>query len=635
MSRGSKAGAMHDCGITVNRLRSLTLDEILPHRDAFLRSEPAAALENECLRNELAELKAENRHLAAQVEAVRSGASAVLHELDTKMLVRGVARQAVHLLNAESAIVELYDQDVAYFRASHHVQSSLYQRSETTQDLSLDPETINSLSQWVVRHRQSYLFRADSLSHGVPGVDLLQAGCCNALCVPMLDHQGYVVGLLQVQNHRGSVGFSPQELAVAETLATQATIGLERSRLFDRMQEWSQSLETLLAFNAAVNQHLNPSELVRRLVENAARFLKADGAFAGLALPVEPGSIVVMSTEGYWDHGVWHEWARTWRPLEGLPGQVLENEFPYLANEYSEDRIADAELLARFEVHRALCVPIKDVEDCVLGFFELHRGSNQPAFTWQDAAFVESLANTTAVAIRNAQLIKALEIKSQALELKSQQVRALSAHNLLCLEAERKHIARELHDEAGQALIAIQLGLQVLSRQVPVEFRADLAHLSQQVNDSTRLLGNLATRLRPATLDRLGLHGALRQLALDYQERLGIPIVLDLSSSAARLPREMELALYRIAQEALTNAAKYAQATRVDVMLMEEEGDILLSIRDDGQGFDATTQIAGAQLGAGLGLMGMKERAEMLSGRLTIESRTGRGTEVMVRVPLP
>jgi signal transduction histidine kinase len=632
---------MRDGIKATNGMLSAILDESSAYREscdeALVPRDLPGSHETRRPRQEIAALKVENRHLAAQVEALRSGASAVLHELDTKMLVRTIARQATHLLNAELAIVELYDQDVAYFRASHHIQSTFYNRAETTQDLSLEPEAINSLSQWVVRHRQSHLFREDCARPGFSGTDLLLAGCRNALCVPMLDHQGYVVGLLQVQNHRVSANFTQQEVAVAETLATQATIGLERSRLFDRMQEWSQSLETLLAFNAAVNQHLNPSELVRRLVENAARFLKADGAFAGLALPVEPGSTLVMSTEAYWDHGLWHDWVRTWRPLEGLPGHVLENEFPYLANEYPEERIADAELLARFEVHRALCVPIKDVADCVLGFFELHRGSNQPPFTWQDAAFVESLANTTAVAIRNAQLIKALEIKSEALELKTQQVRALSAHNLLCLEAERKHIARELHDEAGQALIAIQLGLQLLVRQVPPEFRSDLAHLSQQVNHSTKLLGNLAKRLRPATLDRLGLHGALRQLALDYQERLGIPIMLDLSSSSARLPREMELALYRIAQEALTNAAKYAQATRVDLMLMEEEGDILLSVRDDGRGFDTTAKSigSGAQLSAGLGLMGMKERAEMLSGRLAIESAPGRGTDVVVRVALP
>jgi len=456
----------------------------------------------------------------------------------------------------------------------------------------------------------------------VSSKDLLEAGCRNALCVPMLNHQEYVVGVLQVQNHRLNANFSHQDLAVLEALATQAAIGLERTRLFDRMQEWTQSLEVLLAFNAAVNQHLNPSELVRRLVENAARFLKADGGLAGLALPAEPTGDVIMSSEAYWDRGTWHEWPRSWKSLEGLPGHVLENEFPYLSNEYREDRIADAEWISRFEVHRAICVPIKDTDESVIGFFELHKGSDRPPFTWQDAAFVESLANTTAVAIRNAQLLKALEIKNQ-------QIQALSAYNLLRLEEERKHISRELHDEAGQALIAIQLSLQVLSRQVPSNLRADVAQLGSQVSHSTKLLGNLARRLRPPTLDRLGLHGALRQLALDYQERLGIQIALDLSNSCARLPQLMELALYRIAQEALTNTAKYAEARRVEVSLSQEDGEVVFSVCDDGKGFDYSAQHTG------LGLMGMKERADMLPARLTILSRPGKGTEILVRAPLP
>lgn len=567
------------------------------------------------LGKQIARLTSENRQLAGQVEALRKGAASVLHELDTAMLARAVARQAAHLLNAEYALLELYDQDAPYFRTSH-----THHKAETTQDLGT--EGVNSLSAWVVRHRQSHCFNATDTNHRVPCADLLENGCRNALCVPLLNHQGYVVGVLQAQNHRSDSNFSQQEMAIAETLAVQAAIGLERTRLFDRMQEWTQSLEILLAFNAAVNQHLNPFELVRRLVENAARFLKADGGLAGLALPMEDSGAISMSSEAYWNHGVWHDWRRAWGPLEGLPGHVLENEFPYLSNEYPEDHLADRELLAQFDVQRALCVPIKDVDECVIGFFELHKGANQSPFTWQDAAFVESLANTTAVAIRNAQLLKALEIKSQ-------QVQALSAHNLLRLEEERKHIARELHDEAGQALIAIQLSLQVLSRQVPPELRDDVSQLGTQVSRSTELLGSMARHLRPPTLDRLGLHGALRQLALDYEQRLAIQIVLDLSTNCDRLPQTMELALYRIAQEALTNTAKYAEATRVDVTLMQEEGELYFSVRDDGKGFDYSAQHSG------LGLMGIKERADMLAARLSIHSRPGQGTEIVVRAQLP
>ncbi len=595
-----------------DRPESQGASEKMPDRQSV-----SAAEENLELKSQIAELKAETRHLATQVVALRSGAEAVLHELDTGMLARAIARQATHLLNAEFAMVELYDQDLPYFRTSH-----IHRKIEKTQDLVAEMGEVNSLSRWVLSHRQSSLFDAAHPGARVPGDDLVEAGVSNAVCVPMLNHQGLVVGILQVQNHRTGLPFAPHDLAIAETLAVQGTIGLERTRLFDRMQEWTQALEILLAFNAAVNQHLNPSELVRRLVEHATRFLKADGGLAGLVLPASPSGASSMASEAYWHRGLWHEWSRTWVPMEGLPGYVLENEFPYLSNEYPDDRLADPELITLFDVQRAICVPIKDVEEKVIGFFELHKGANQTAFTWQDAAFVESLANTTAVAIRNAQLMKALEIKTQ-------QIKALSAHNLLQLEDERKHIARELHDEAGQALIAIQLGLKVLSRQVPPELREEVAQLGVQVGNSTELLGNLARHLRPPTLDRLGLHGALRQLALDYKQRLDIQIVLDLSSACDRLPEQVELALYRIAQEALTNTAKYAGATRIDVTLARDEDEIFFSIHDDGKGFDDSAQHTG------LGLRGMKERADMLPARLSIRSRPGQGTEILVRVPFP
>jgi two-component system sensor histidine kinase UhpB len=240
------------------------------------------------------------------------------------------------------------------------------------------------------------------------------------------------------------------------------------------------------------------------------------------------------------------------------------------------------------------------------------------------AALVEAMRRGASARLH--EFDKAVDFASEGVEVNREQLQALSAYHLLRLEEEHKHVARELHDEAGQALVAIQLGLRVLLRKVPVDLRSEVEQLMVQVGRSTKLLGNLARRLRPPTLDRLGLHGALRQLALDYQERLGILIVLDLATTSKPLSKATELALYRIAQEALTNAAKYAAATRVDVMLVAEEGDLVLSIRDDGQGFDYAAQHHG------LGLLGMRERAEMMQARFEVRSRPGHGTEIFVRV---
>src|SRR5271167_1904651 len=134
--------------------------------------------------HEVAQLKAANRQLAGQVESLRRGASAVLNELDTNMLARAVARQAVLLLHAEQALVELYVQDLPYLRTEQ-----LQRTTAITRDLSND-DGVNSLSAWAVRHRQSILFDAEAPSAQAPCADLVAAGCRNAICVPMLNHQG-------------------------------------------------------------------------------------------------------------------------------------------------------------------------------------------------------------------------------------------------------------------------------------------------------------------------------------------------------------------------------------------------------------------------------------------------------------
>ena len=152
--------------------------------------------------------------------------------------------------------------------------------------------------------------------------------------------------------------------------------------------------------------------------------------------------------------------------------------------------------------------------------------------------------NTTAVAIQNARLLETLEIKSH-------QISALSAFHVTRLEEERRHISRELHDEAGQVLIAIKLALQVLARELPPEMlkalRSELDRMRDLINQSTMQLKDLAKRLRPPTLDQLGLDVAIRQLVVDHQPRTGMAANLDLHPPAARLPQSAEIALYRVA----------------------------------------------------------------------------------------
>jgi signal transduction histidine kinase len=572
----------------------------------------------DALRAELARVTRERSRLARELELAQISARITRDELDTQRLARELARHAAVLLNAERVLVFVCDNDVARARARA-------QRGKLASELELEGFVYGSsdgITGQVMLRQQTVLSpnAADDArfdlhrQRGMP--------CRNALCVPVINHQRHVIGVIEAHNRRDGGIFTQDDASAAQMLAMQSATGIERARMFERMHEWAQSLESLLAFNAAINAHLNPQMLVRRLVENAARFLKADGGMAGLAIPQENGEITLVA-DSYWHLGEWHPYTRTWRSNEGLPGFMLVSEFPYVTNTYTEDQYHDPQLAAQFDVRKVLCVPIKNAQDRVLGFFKLHNSAHGHSFTWQDAGFLESLANMTAVAIENALLIKALEATNA-------QVQALSAGHLNRLEEERRRISRELHDEAGQALIGVKLALQVMALRVQgdsPELRGELDALREQVNAATTQIKNLARHLRPPTLDELGLSTAIRQLASDLERRGGARIRLDMVEFEPRLPQTFETALYRIAQEALTNIQKHANASQVWLMLGCKDGNALLTVCDDGCGFDAK------RVESGLGLLGMRERAEMLGGHVRISGAAG-GTRIDVQIPM-
>lgn len=197
-------------------------------------------------------------------------------------------------------------------------------------------------------------------------------------------------------------------------------------------------------------------------------------------------------------------------------------------------------------------------------------------------------------------------------------------------EDERRHLARELHDEAGQQLTTLILGLNSARLQAP-SLEEPLARLQELAQQTASSLHRLACRLRPASLDALGLEAALRH-RLEGWGGPGAPRVEMHSTLGGDegLTAEAETHLYRIVCEALTNVARHAGARRASVILQRARGHLLAIVEDDGRGFDPDAAPAGR-----LGLGGMRERAALIGGSVQIESALGRGTTVLVRVPLP
>jgi signal transduction histidine kinase len=201
-------------------------------------------------------------------------------------------------------------------------------------------------------------------------------------------------------------------------------------------------------------------------------------------------------------------------------------------------------------------------------------------------------------------------------------------------DAERRRLARELHDQVGQVLTAIRLNLELAQRERGARHEAAIAEALTLLNQAVGQVRDFALELWPTILDELGLPAAVRWLAARQKRWSGLEFHLDLGNVGA-LPQEVEAAAFRIVQEALTNVARHAKARRVEIRLRRVRGSLELLVRDDGQGFDIGEARKRADSSATLGLAGMEERASLAGGKLEILSIKGRGTSVRVRFPVP
>lgn len=250
-------------------------------------------------------------------------------------------------------------------------------------------------------------------------------------------------------------------------------------------------------------------------------------------------------------------------------------------------------------------------------------------FTDNSLRMLTATGRQIGIAIENAGLYEELR-ETEMLR------RQLLERGIELQEEERRRIARELHDQTSQRLTSILMTLRVLGEARSLaEVHVRVEDLREMAAQALEEVHDLALALRPRLLDDLGLLAALQHHLGEFRDRSHLPVdfqVLGLDNK--RLPSRVETALYRIAQEALTNVVRHAQAHNVGVLLEVRDTSVVLIVEDDGRGFDVS-QVMGSHVHDGnLGLYGMRERAALLGGTLTIESALGEGTSVFAQIPL-
>ncbi len=221
-----------------------------------------------------------------------------------------------------------------------------------------------------------------------------------------------------------------------------------------------------------------------------------------------------------------------------------------------------------------------------------------------------------------------------ALRKYAKQLRDLSKHFVDVQEEERRHLARELHDEIGQVLSAVSVNLQALNEVIDVKSRSRLDESIEIVDRAITQVRNLSLDLRPSMLDDLGLISTLRWYADRHAQRAGLRLEFVADATGDRLPAELEIASYRVVQEALTNIVRHAKATHVRLELHQCDAALRLVIHDDGIGFDVTAVREGAAHGVSFGVLGMRERVELIGGQIEIDSKHDHGTTIHVSIPI-
>src|SRR5581483_2559442 len=279
-----------------------------------------------------------------------------------------------------------------------------------------------------------------------------------------------------------------------------------------------------------------------------------------------------------------------------------------------DDPEVEQETARRLGARSALYVPLL-VRDEAIGVIAAHdKQGSEVRFSDEDQRLAEIFASRAAVAVELRQ-----RVARDALQ------RVVSAQEL-----ERRRLARELHDETGQALTSILLGLRGLEEVKDADaLKATVGEVRDLVRSTLQDVRRLAVELRPKALDDFGLVAALERLTESFAEQTGIAVEFAAPKDADRLPAEVETALYRIVQESLTNVVKHARASRVSIVLTRRRSSVSIVVEDDGVGFEP-----GRETGDGIGLLGMQERVGLLGGRVALESRPGAGTTFVAEVPL-
>jgi signal transduction histidine kinase len=415
--------------------------------------------------------------------------------------------------------------------------------------------------------------------------------------------------------------FSSEDQQLLRLFAAQAAIAIENARLHQTTVQRAKRLATLNELMRKLTTLLDPPQLAREILQ-AVQDLIPDAVSRLWEYVEGVDELHVVASVGL--QAAEAGYRLRLRRGEGFLGTAIATRQPVISRDVVRDpRFVNKAWGAAEGLVSSIALPLVYGERVTGG---LVISTRQPHdFTDEEVNLLQSFAAQAAIALENARFFEQVREGRERLQSLSRQLVEVQ-------EGERRNIARELHDEIGQLLTGLKLLLEMGARVRPEKVKARLSEAQALVNELITRVRELSLDLRPAMLDDLGVLPALLWHFERFTELSRVRVVFRHSGlEEQRFSPEVETAAYRIVQEALTNVARHAKVAEVAVRLWVDENTLDLRIEDRGAGFDPEATLSAA---ASSGLAGMRERAVLLGGRLTVTSTSGGGTQVMAELPL-
>src|SRR5947207_2783308 len=399
--------------------------------------------------------------------------------------------------------------------------------------------------------------------------------------------RGVAYGNLYLTEKHGGGPFNSEDEELTQLLAAQAAVAIENARLYESSTRWLRQLESLNEIGNALTSEVELEPLLAIVARNLRELV--DARLVLIVLPESEDTLRVAAADGANADEVI---ATRLELRTSKAGRVLERGRSERVDVVVDDPEVDHQLTRRLGASSALYVPLV-VHGRAIGVVVAHdKVGSDPRFVEEDVRLAEVFADRAATAVDLAERVSR-DVVQRVVEAQEQ---------------ERARLARELHDETGQALTSILLGLKGLEDVVDTsEGSASVAALRELVVSTLRSVRGLAVELRPTALDDFGLVPALERLADTFRDKTGVEVAIEAQLGEARLEPAVETTLYRLVQEALTNVLKHAEARHVSISLVRKDGSVSAVVEDDGRGFSPETARRD-----GLGLVGMRERVGLV-----------------------